>query len=130
MSRRSSYRPRDIRRGDPLTARELQVLALVAAGETTPTISARLGIVENTIKSHLTSVYKKTGSANRVQAARHYLDRYASSAPPRSPTEPSDGLIAQQMQQIQARLDHVAPAAAEARRLQDALDALRAIDEN
>jgi DNA-binding CsgD family transcriptional regulator len=60
-----------------LTLRELDVLALVASGESTPAISRRLGIAQNTIKTHLTSVYRKTGSRNRVQATRHYLDHYA-----------------------------------------------------
>jgi DNA-binding CsgD family transcriptional regulator len=76
MSRPSSYKPRHASVGDPLTARELEVLALVAAGEPTSEISRDLGIAENTVKTHLTSVYKKTGSRNRVQATRHYLERY------------------------------------------------------
>jgi DNA-binding CsgD family transcriptional regulator len=65
------------RKGDPLTAREIEVLALVAAGEPTAAIAALLAISENTVKGHLTHVYTKTGSRNRVQATRHYLDRYA-----------------------------------------------------
>jgi DNA-binding CsgD family transcriptional regulator len=65
------------RRGDPLTARELEVLAWLAAGESTVEISARLSITSSTIKTHLTSVYKKIGTHNRVQAARYYLDHYA-----------------------------------------------------
>jgi DNA-binding CsgD family transcriptional regulator len=60
-----------------LTARELEVLALVATGEPTSAISRQLGIAENTTKKHLTRVYRKTGSRNRVQATRHYLDHYA-----------------------------------------------------
>jgi DNA-binding CsgD family transcriptional regulator len=67
--------------GEQLTAREQDVLALVADGEPTSAISQRLGISENTIKSHLTSVYRKTGSRNRVQAARHYLDQYGEPPP-------------------------------------------------
>ena len=67
--------------GNPLTRRELEILALLADGMTTPQISERLGIRPATIKTHLTSVYRKTGAQNRVQAARHYLD---SLAPPPS----------------------------------------------
>jgi DNA-binding NarL/FixJ family response regulator len=67
--------------GEELTTRELHVLALVADGEPTSAISPRLGISENTVKSHLTSVYRKTGSRNRVQAARHYLDHYGEPPP-------------------------------------------------
>jgi DNA-binding CsgD family transcriptional regulator len=131
MTRSRGYRPRNMHRGDPLTARELQVLALVSAGETTPVISRRLGIVENTIKSHLTSIYKKTGCANRVQAARYYLLHYTS--PATAPAAGEDGgasLIAEQILQIQARLEQLAPAASEARRLHDAVEALRQIQPN
>jgi DNA-binding CsgD family transcriptional regulator len=120
--------------GDPLTNREIQILALVAAGEPTPAISRRLGIAENTIKTHLTSVYRKTGCRNRVQATRHYLDNYTS-APPTEADRSRDGardtsLIQRQMAEIQARLDHLANAATEAERLQHALKALRAIEGN
>jgi DNA-binding CsgD family transcriptional regulator len=62
--------------GDPLTPRELEILALVAAGEPTAAIAQRLAISENTVKGHLTHAYKKTGARNRVQATRHYLDHY------------------------------------------------------
>jgi DNA-binding CsgD family transcriptional regulator len=65
------------RPGDPLTPREREILALVAAGEPTAAIAVRLSISENTVKGHLTHVYAKTGSRNRVQATRHYLDHYA-----------------------------------------------------
>jgi DNA-binding CsgD family transcriptional regulator len=76
VGRSSKTKPSRARAAQALTARELDVLAQVANGEPTSAISQRLGISENTIKSHLTSVYRKTGSRNRVQATRHYLDRY------------------------------------------------------
>jgi DNA-binding CsgD family transcriptional regulator len=63
--------------GAPLTPRELEILALVAAGHSTPEIAVRLGIAPVTIKTHLTSVYRKVGAQNRVQATRHYLDHHA-----------------------------------------------------
>jgi DNA-binding CsgD family transcriptional regulator len=59
----------------PLTARELEVLALVAAGMSTPDIARELGISPGTVKTHLTSTYRKLGVRNRVQAVRYYLDR-------------------------------------------------------
>jgi DNA-binding CsgD family transcriptional regulator len=64
------------RHGDALTPRELEILALLAAGNSTPDIAEQLGITPGTIKTHLTSVYKKIGAKNRVQAARHYLDHH------------------------------------------------------
>jgi DNA-binding CsgD family transcriptional regulator len=87
----SPNKPR-ARNGDPLTPREAQILALVATGEPTAAIGQRLGISENTVKGHLTHVYTKTGSRNRVQATRHYLDHYTTPAsPPRSSQPASRG---------------------------------------
>jgi DNA-binding NarL/FixJ family response regulator len=62
-------------RGDSLTGREWEILALLAAGLSTLQIAGHLGIAQGTVKTHLTSVYKKIGAQNRVQAARFYLDR-------------------------------------------------------
>ena len=76
----SANNPR-ARPGDPLTPREREILALVAAGEPTSAIAVRLSISENTVKGHLTHVYAKTGSRNRVQATRHYLAHYAAERP-------------------------------------------------
>jgi DNA-binding CsgD family transcriptional regulator len=122
--------------GHPLTEREIQILALVAAGEPTPAISARLGIAANTIKSHLASIYRKTGSRNRVQAVRFYLDHYTTDADPaqdppkRSSPQRTSSLIQRQINELQSRVDQLAPAASELEQLQHALEALRAIESN
>jgi DNA-binding CsgD family transcriptional regulator len=130
MSRSRESKPRRARKGDPLTDREIQILSLVAAGEPTVAISERLGIAENTVKSHLTNIYVKTGSHNRVQAARHYLQHYTidHGAPLSGSKSARSSLIQQQVREIQARLDQLAPAATEVERLQHALDALRALE--
>jgi DNA-binding CsgD family transcriptional regulator len=60
-----------------LSPREREVLALVAAGHSTPAIAEQLSISQGTVKAHLTSIYKKTRVQNRVQAARYYLDHLA-----------------------------------------------------
>ena len=126
MSRTSSGRR--ARQGDPLTDREVQILSLVAAGERTADIGRRLGIAENTVKSHLTNTYTKTGCTNRVHAARYYLREYTPDhASGRHPTR-GDSLIQQQLQEIQARIDQLAPAATELARLHHALAALRALE--
>jgi DNA-binding CsgD family transcriptional regulator len=132
MSRRSTNKPQNAREGDSLTRRELQVLALASAGETTPAISKRLGVTQNTVKTHLTSVYRKTGSHNRVQAARHYLRHYAIAPDDNASTQRSDRrsatlLIRQQIQALQARLDQLAPTVTEAERRRQTLAALRTI---
>jgi DNA-binding NarL/FixJ family response regulator len=52
-----------------LTAREQQVLDLVAEGLSNSEIGERLHIGVTTVKSHITSLMTKTGSPNRVRLA-------------------------------------------------------------
>jgi DNA-binding NarL/FixJ family response regulator len=52
-----------------LTARELDVLTLVAAGMPNKLIARRLQISEKTVKSHLTRVFSVIGVTDRTQAA-------------------------------------------------------------
>lgn len=52
-----------------LTAREREVLSLVAVGLPNKRVAEHLGIAEGTVKAHLTSAYKRIGVANRTQAA-------------------------------------------------------------
>ena len=58
----------------PLTARERQILALLASGTSNSDIAGRLGISVNTVTRHLTHVYAKIGAENRVQAIRQALE--------------------------------------------------------
>jgi DNA-binding CsgD family transcriptional regulator len=51
-----------------LTAREAEILELVAAGLTNATIAERLWISPATVKKHLENVYAKLGVANRAAA--------------------------------------------------------------
>jgi DNA-binding NarL/FixJ family response regulator len=52
-----------------LTAREQEVLGLVAEGLANKNIARRLGISERTVKAHLTRVFQAIGVADRTQAA-------------------------------------------------------------
>jgi DNA-binding NarL/FixJ family response regulator len=52
-----------------LTAREREVLSLVAEGLPNKLISRRLEISEKTVKAHLTSVFARIGVTDRTQAA-------------------------------------------------------------
>ena len=52
-----------------LTAREIEVLRLVAQGKNNSEIAQDLFISLNTVTRHMTNVFTKTGTANRVEAA-------------------------------------------------------------
>lgn len=52
-----------------LTAREEEVIRMVADGLANKMIARRLGITERTVKAHLTSVYQRIGVTDRTQAA-------------------------------------------------------------
>jgi pimeloyl-ACP methyl ester carboxylesterase/DNA-binding CsgD family transcriptional regulator len=52
-----------------LSARELDVLRLVAAGRTNQQIADDLVISLNTVRRHMTNIFAKTGTVNRVGAA-------------------------------------------------------------
>ena len=55
---------------EPLTARELQVLELLAEGLPNKAIAARLGISDQTVKFHIASISGKLGAANRTDIVR------------------------------------------------------------
>jgi DNA-binding NarL/FixJ family response regulator len=54
---------------DALSARELEIAALVADGLTNREIAARLFLSEKTVESHLTRVFQKLGVRSRAQVA-------------------------------------------------------------
>jgi DNA-binding NarL/FixJ family response regulator len=54
-----------------LSARELEVLRLVAAGSTNGEIARKLWVTEQTVKFHLSNIYRKLEVGNRTEAS-HY----------------------------------------------------------
>jgi DNA-binding NarL/FixJ family response regulator len=51
-----------------LTSRELEVLLSMSSGRTDKEIAGQLSVTEATIKSHIRTVFHKTGTVNRAQA--------------------------------------------------------------
>lgn len=54
----------------PLTDRERDVLAAAADGSTIADIAARLHLSESTVRNYLSAAIGKTGTRNRIEAAR------------------------------------------------------------
>jgi DNA-binding NarL/FixJ family response regulator len=53
---------------DGLTQREAEILTLIAQGLTNPEICARLFLSNHTVKTHISRIFAKTGSRDRVAA--------------------------------------------------------------
>jgi DNA-binding NarL/FixJ family response regulator len=62
-------------RGDALTGRELEVLALLVRGRSNKEIAAKLFISEATVKGHLRSVFTKLNVLSRTEATTTALRR-------------------------------------------------------
>jgi DNA-binding NarL/FixJ family response regulator len=75
-----------------LTPRELEILQLVASGASNGLIARQLWVTEQTIKFHLSNVYRKLSVANRTEAS-HYAHVHGLtdvfSAPAPAPAQPS-----------------------------------------
>jgi DNA-binding NarL/FixJ family response regulator len=62
-------RPRDTSMLPELTTRELEILGWVAAGSSNGRIARELYVTEQTVKFHLSNIYRKLGVANRTEAS-------------------------------------------------------------
>jgi len=60
----------DVVTAELLTAREVEVLQLVARGRTNGEIARDLYISINTVKRHLNNIFMKLGVTTRIQAMR------------------------------------------------------------
>jgi DNA-binding NarL/FixJ family response regulator len=58
-----------------LTRRELEVLRLVSRGWTNRTVARTLWVTDETVKFHLSNIYRKLGVSNRVEASRWAKER-------------------------------------------------------
>jgi len=57
----------------PLTARQLEILRLVAQGHTSAAIAERLFVTEGTVKWHVKQILAKTNSSSRAEAVARVL---------------------------------------------------------
>jgi two-component system response regulator DevR len=62
--------PARLERPGNLTRRELEILKLVAEGHSNATLARMLWVTEQTVKFHLSNVYRKLGVTNRTEASR------------------------------------------------------------
>jgi DNA-binding CsgD family transcriptional regulator len=75
-SRHSARAPRpahDERLDADLTRRELEVLGMLAEGETNARIAQRLVVSQDTVKTHVKHILRKLGVHNRSQAVSRYF---------------------------------------------------------
>ena len=72
-----------------LTKRELEILRLVADGRSNAQVARALWVTEQTVKFHLSNVYRKLDVANRTEASRWAQTNGLLAAPRGSASEPS-----------------------------------------
>jgi len=65
---------------DKLTAREAEVLALIATGRTNTQIAKVLVVSPSTVKTHINNIFAKTGISDRAHAV-HYAYQHGLAAP-------------------------------------------------
>jgi DNA-binding NarL/FixJ family response regulator len=68
------------RSADPhrLSAREVEVMALIAEGQTNGEIAARLFLAEKTVKNHVRRIYSKLGVGSRSAAIAYWREMWGS----------------------------------------------------
>jgi PAS domain S-box-containing protein len=64
-----------------LTARQMEILRLIAQGLTTAAVADRLVVSNGTVKWHVKQILARTGSANRAEAVARVLGRSSVPAP-------------------------------------------------
>jgi DNA-binding NarL/FixJ family response regulator len=62
-----------IARAAGLSERELEIMRAVTGGLSNKAIAQKLWVTEQTVKFHLTNIYRKLGVSNRTEAARWAL---------------------------------------------------------
>lgn len=85
---------------DPLSGREREIAQAFSAGETYQQIADRLCIAPSTVRTHLTTVYRKLGVSSKLELHRHFEGALAAAdhdpriPPPPRPEKPSIAVLA------------------------------------
>ena len=74
MSNRSATGPTPPRLPDGLTARAVEVLCHLAAGETNQEIAAQLVLSARTVERHVASIFANTDARRRVDATVYAME--------------------------------------------------------
>ena len=61
--------------GDTLSDREIEVLRLMAGGESNKDIAGHLSITQSTVKTHITSIFQKLNVTTRTEAVTNALKK-------------------------------------------------------
>ncbi len=64
--------------GSGLSAREVEVMSLIADGQTNGEIAARLFLAEKTVKNHVRRIYSKLGVGSRPAAIAYWREAFGS----------------------------------------------------
>lgn len=70
--------------GEPLNARELEILTMITTGATNAEIGRALFVSENTVKEHLRRAFRKLGARDRANAVTIAIARGSVWLPPGS----------------------------------------------
>lgn len=65
----------DLQLGPTITLREREILSFIAQGFANKEIASRLGIVEDTVKRHISNIFDKLGVKDRAQATTEAIRR-------------------------------------------------------
>ena len=65
-----------------LTAREREIIAAVAAGDSNREVAQRLSLAEDTVKHHISNIFDKLGVSNRAELAAYAASHGLAELPP------------------------------------------------
>jgi two-component system, NarL family, nitrate/nitrite response regulator NarL len=69
-----------------LTAREREIIAAVAAGDSNREVAQRLSLAEDTVKHHISNIFDKLGVSNRAELAAYAASHGLADLPPTDST--------------------------------------------